>query len=138
MLRKISFIVMVLALGLVMAVPAFADRGKPDFSAGVFADGEAWGTKATTTLPGPNGKNDQSFDEIFVFANGAAGQLPVAEAAPGNPHYNGGRWSVYVATWNVEPVLLTSYDEVMSHVQNGDIILEDAEVYFQCPLLPVK
>ena len=88
MVRKISFMVLVLALGLVLAVPALADPGKPNFSAGVYADGEAWGTKATTSLPAPNGKNNQSFDKIFVFTNGAEGQLPVGEAAPGNPSSN--------------------------------------------------
>jgi hypothetical protein len=139
MLRKISFIVMVLALGLIMAIPAFAAPGKPDFSTGLYADGETWGTKGTTDLPGPNGKNDQSFDKLFVFTNGAMGQLPVAEAAPGNPDYNGGRWARYDAAWvGGTPEVLKSYDEVMDHVENGDIILVDAEVYFQCPLLPVK
>lgn len=114
----------------------------PDFSAGVYADGEAWGTKATTTLPGPNGKNDQSFDKIFVVTNPAAGQLPVGEAAPGNSNYNGGRWWVHTATWiedlpHPKPVL-TSYDEVMLHYNLGHLIIADAETYFQCPLLPVK
>ena len=121
---------------------ASADAGKPNFSAGVYADGKAWGTKATTSLPAPNGKNNQSFDKIFVFTNGAAGQLPVGEAAPGNPNYNGGRWSVHTATWiedlpHPKPVL-TSYDEVMFHYSLGHLIIEDAETYFQCPLLPVK
>lgn len=142
MLRKLSILFLVLALSLIAVIPAFADAGKPNFSAGVFADGEAWGTKATTTLPAPNGKNDQSFDPIFVFTNGANGQLPVGEAAPGNPNYNGGRWSVHLATWiddlPHEKMVLTSYDEVMFHYNLGHITIVDAETYFQCPLLPVK
>jgi hypothetical protein len=152
MFRKTSLIMFVVVLSLVVAVPAVADKPDnvggglgnkaPDFSAGVYADGEAWGTKGTTSLPAPNGKNDQSFDMIFVVTNGAEGQLPVGEAAPGNSNYNGGRWWVHTATWiddlpHPKPVL-TSYDDVMVHYELGHLIIADAEVYFQCPLLPVK
>lgn len=141
-MRKFIVFVLVLTLSLLITTTAFADPGKPDFSPGVYADGEAWGTKRTTDLPAPNGKNDQSFDKLFVFTNGAEGQLPVSEAAPGNPNYNGGRWTVYSATWIDDlphpKIVLTSYDDVMFHYDLGHILFEDAETYFQCPLLPVK
>ena len=142
-----------LALSLTVAVPAFADPGKPDFAPHVYADGEAWGTKATTTLPAPRGNNLHSFDKLFVFTNGAEGQLPVGEAAPGNRAYNGGRWLTWTATW-IEPLphpkpVLTSYDgggpsSIMFHANLGHFILTPGSPeggpppYFQCPLLPVK
>lgn len=142
MFRKVSLIVSVLALSLVVVGTASADPGQPNFSAGVYADGLTWGTKATTSLPAPNGNNDQSFDKIFVVTNGAEGQLPVGEAAPGNPNYSGGRWWVHTATWIDElphsKVVLTSYEDVMLHASLGHLIIADAEVYFQCPLLSVK
>jgi hypothetical protein len=152
MLRRVSLVLFVVVLSLTVAVPALADQPDsvggglgnkaPDFSAGVYADGEAWGTKGTTTLPAPNGKNNQSYDKIFVFTNGAEGQLPVGEAAPGNPNYNGGRWSVQLATWADDVphdiTVLTSYDEVMFHYNMGHISIADGGFYFQCPLLPVK
>lgn len=53
MLRKITLIMFVLVLSLMVAVPAFADP--PDFTPHIYADGEAWGTKVTTTLPAPQG-----------------------------------------------------------------------------------
>ena len=143
MFRKITLIASMFAFSLMVVGTAAADPGKPDFSAGVYADGQAWGTKATTSLPAPNdNKNQQSYDLIFVFTNGAEGQLPVGEAAPRNPMYNGGRWWVQTAPWiddlpHPKPVL-TSYDEVMFHYQLAHIVIEDAETYFQCPLLPVK
>jgi|GEM_PF-1037120 len=152
MYRKLTFMVSILALSLLWTVPAFAGQPAsvggglgnkaPDFGAGVYADGEAWGTKGTTTLPAPNAKNQQSYDKIFVFANGAEGQLPVGEAAPGNFMYNGGRWWAYSATWiddlpHPKPVL-TSYEQVMFHANLGHLTIEDAAFYFQCPLLPVK
>lgn len=152
MVRKFSVILSVLALSLMVVLPAFADQPDsvggglgnkaPDFSAGVYGDGQAWGTKGTTTLPAPNEKNQQSYDKIFVFTNGATGQLPVSEAAPGNPNYNGGRWSVQLATWADdvphEIPVLTSYDEVTFHVGLGHLSIVDGDFYFQCPLLPVK
>jgi hypothetical protein len=142
MFRRITLVTLVLALVLVFAATAYADPGKPDFSENVYADGKAWGTKATTDLPAPNGKNEQSYDKIFVFTNGAEGQLPVGEAAPGNRDYNGGRWTVRVATWIEDlphpKVMLTSYEDVMFHYDLGHITIEDADTYFQCPLLPVK
>jgi hypothetical protein len=152
MYRKLTFIVSILALSLLIAVPAFAGQPEsvggglgnkaPDFSAGVYADGETWGTKGTTTLPAPTAANQQSFDKIFVVTNGADGQLPVGEAAPGNRIYNGGRWWAHTATWiedlpHPKPVL-TSYEDVMFHAELGHLVIEDARAYFQCPLLPVK
>jgi hypothetical protein len=148
MLRRVSLVLFVVVLSLAVAVPALA--GKPDhvggglgnkapnFSAGVYADGEAWGTKGTTTLPAPNENNAQSFDKLFSFTNGVNGQLPVAEAAPGNPNYNGGRWSGQSVTWN-DPnnaVLLTSYADIPAHIDELSIV--ETGNYFQCPLLPVK
>jgi hypothetical protein len=151
MLREVSPILFVV-LSLLVPVPVSADKPDsvggglgnkaPDFSAGVYADGEAWGTKGTTSLPGPTERNEQSFDRIFVITNGTGDQLPVGEAAPGNSMYNGGRWWAFTATWIEdlphEKVILTSYDEVMFHAGLGHLVIEDLGVTFQCPLLPVK
>lgn len=152
MLRKFGVFGFLVMLSVMVAVPAFAvqpdnvggglGNKAPDFTAGIYADGEMWGTKGTTSLPAPNDKNKQSFDKIFVFTNGAEGQPPVGEAAPGNPSYNGGRWWVFTATWADDlphpELVLTSYEEVMFHAELGHLILEDAGIYFQCPLLPFK
>ena len=153
MVRRLSLMALVLALSLVVAVsvasadqPANVGGGlgnkAPSFAAEVYADGRAWGTKGTTSLPAPGEANQQSFDKIYDFTNGAAGQLPVGEAAPGNPMYNGGRWWVQTATWidNLphEKTVLTSYEEVMFHLGMDHLIIGDPGVYFQCPLLPMK
>ena len=152
MFRRISLMSFAIALSLLVVPAAFAvqpdnvggglGNKAPNFAAGVYADGQVWGTKGTTSLPAPTPKNVQSYDPILVFANGADGQLPVGEAAPGNPSYNGGRWSAYVATWIGElannPPLLTAHAEALAHVQVGNLVLEEAHNYFQCPLLPVK
>ena len=129
--------VLVLALLVVAAVPTFADA--PFFGEAIYADGQAWGTKVLKQLPPPNGHNNQSFDGLYTFGDDAAdGQLPVAEAAPGNRNYNGGRWDVQVVTWNVASVLVTSYDQLMTLEAAGDVTISSADTYFLCPLLPAK
>lgn len=131
-----------LIVGMLVAVGALAAPGAPNFSPAIFGDGVMWGTKGTTPLPAPNDNNMQSYDKLFTFpVNSAPGQLPVSEAAPGNPDYNGGRWAIYAVVWaeGSTPVVLRSYGEVMYHVNSGDLVIADGAVgYLQCPLLPVK
>lgn len=140
-----------MATGLLLGIAALAAPGKPNFSASVYADGAAYGTKGTTALPAPNDHNMQSFDALIVITNGAPGQLPIGEASPGNTDYNGGRWVTYTAWWTPEGMLahdplpvLMSYDEFMFHYDLGHLGMEMGTFdggpmpYFQCPLLPVK
>ena len=151
MLRKtMSFVLGSALLSLAGAVSADA----PNFMPALYGDGEVWGTKATTSLPAPNDHNRQSFDALFVIINNPdpeAAQLPVSEAAPGNPHYNGGRWITHTVMWTEaglaahDPVpVLTSYDEIMVHEDLGHLAITSGTFdggpppYFQCPLLPVK
>jgi len=69
----------------------------------------------------------------------------VAEASPGNPDFNGGRWNEMLATWTdaafadlgTLPVLMSD-DEVLAYVATGYIELASANHFFLCPLLPVK
>lgn len=150
MLRKITLGVLVLVLGLFVVSTAAADA--PNFTPQLYADGAVWGTKGVTELPPPNGHNNQSFDKLFVItnSNNSDTQLPVAEAAPGNKDYNGGRWFTHTVMWTDEgfaahgtvPVL-TSYDEIMVHYNLGHLEIVAGSPggppdYFECPLLPVK
>jgi hypothetical protein len=148
-MRRFTALMLVAAIALWVGT---AMAQAPNFGPGVYADGKAWGTKGTTTLPGPNGHNNQSFDKLFVITNGAMGQLPVGEAAPGNPMYNGGRWWTFTAMWTEDgmeyygsslPVIM-SYDDLMDEVDMGYMDTWEGTpgppppAYFQCPLLPVK
>ena len=38
--------------------------------------------------------------------------ISVTAVAPGSPGYHGGRWAVYVVSWNTTPRLLTSDEAV--------------------------
>jgi len=152
MFRRVSPLFLVVVLVLLTAIPALAAPGSPNFSPAVYADGKLYGSKFTTELPAPNAHNMQSFDKLFVITNGAEGQMPVAEAAPGNPMYDGGRWYVHTASWTDDAIdalgddlpTLTSYADVSMYAEMGYLtIVPGAPAggppdYFQCPLLPVK
>lgn len=128
-----------------------ASAQQPNFGPAVYADGEAWGSTFTTVLPAVKPQTAQSYDKLFAFVNGAAGQLAVAEAAPGNRNYNGGRWYVHTAMWTAAGVaayatlpVLKSYDEVQYQMSMGYLVIAPGSPmggpppFFQCPLLPVK
>lgn len=153
MLRRLSVMVLVFVLALAFAVPAFANPGKPNFEGGLYGDGVLWGTKGAAVLPGLKGNNAKSFDKLFVItnSNNPMGQLPVAEAAPGNPAFNGGRWYTHTVEWTqagfdahgTVPVL-KSYDDIMLHYGLGHLTITAGSppggppAFFECPLLPVK
>lgn len=154
MKRKLVVILSVFALALSVIGVAAANPGQPSFEAGLYGDGELWSSKGTAALPAPNENNVDSFDKLFVITNSNTTegvQLPVAEAAPGNPDFNGGRWFTHTAEWteagfaahgNVP--LIESYAELMVHYNLGHIEITAGSPeggpppYFQCPMLPVK
>ena len=126
---------------------------QPNFMPALYGDGQVWGTKGTTVLPAPNPHNRQSYDGLFVILNSNnpnSAQLPVSEAAPGNPDYNGGRWITYTVIWTQQAFndlgvvpILRSYQELMDYEALGYLAVAqgppgNTPAYFQCPLLPVK
>ena len=139
-------------IALALATSAFAWTQSPNFGAAIYGDGEVWGTKGNGDLPPPNERNQQSFDKLITIlnSNNPGLQLPVAEAAPGNPACNGGRWATYVAMWTDEGFadhgtvpILTSNEEVQLHESLGHLAVAPGsdggpQVFFQCPLLPFK
>lgn len=126
-----------LAIGL-LAAPAAAARGgepgSPIIGDALYADGDLYGTILQNPLKF-NG-NESSYDKLFLVP----GQEPVAEAAPGNSNYNGGRWLPTPVEWaeGVTPYTLTSYADVHAAAMAGDIIVGDpmTEAAFLCPLIP--
>lgn len=141
-------LVLLISGSLLLLMTQLASAEQPGFMAAIYGDGEAWGTKGTTSLPAPNAANTQSFDKLYVFENfndPNAVQLAVSEAAPGNPDYNGGRWSAQSAIWTEAGFLaygyvpvLKSEEEIQYNVDMGYLEIIPRNTYFQCPLLPVK
>ena len=133
------FVLVLLTAGLALAVgPAAAN---PAFPGRVVADGTDFATRDLTDLPAPNGNNAHSFDTLYVVQNGVADQLAVAEAAPAETDYNGGRWAVTVVAWTdgATPHELTSDDEVHQALADGDLeIIHEGVRYFESPLVPIR
>jgi hypothetical protein len=139
-------VTLLLAGGLALA-------GGPSFGPAIWGDGQVWSTKGLANLPAPNAHNVQSFDKLFVItnSNNPQEQLPVAEAAPGNPDYNGGRWFTHTVEWTEDAFhdygfvpVLKSYDDILEQEALGYVVITPGSfpggprVYFECPLLPVK
>lgn len=147
-------------LGVAATGSAAAAKGKPDFSPRIWGDGEQWGTKVTGEIKHPN---ENSLDKFYVITNPVTGDLPegtlpVSEAAPGNPDYNGGRWWTHTVAWTQAgidfhgstPPLLTRYGpdddpaSIQFHADLGHLEISEGSpaggppAYFRCPLLPVK
>ena len=89
-------------------------------------------------------------DMLYNFdMSGLSGQRPVAEAAPGDKDYNGGRWAVKIVTFTPQGIAahdpdgdgmvnfeLTNDDAVRHHEELGHITIMNTDVSFECPLIP--
>jgi hypothetical protein len=113
------------------APSALADSGNAAATFGqLYHDGEIVRTVVTpASIPG------RGVDAIFAVSDGVAGQLAITSVAPGAPGYHGGRWAVYVVSWNVDPYLLTSDEAVAAAQGSGDITVDRAPAAdFVCPV----
>jgi len=140
MLRNGGLLVGGLTLGVSLTGTAVAQ--KPNFQAGFWGDDKRWGTKAVTELPEP--KNKGSLDKLFFIMHEDQ-DAPLSEAAPRNPHYNGGRWWSHTVTVDDEDPIdfpITSYSELMAYDDAGYVTITEGEAnhpdFFACPLLPYK
>ena len=154
-LKRLNPGFVLIAVFAVLSIGHSLAKGPDFFTPALWGDGELWATKGVATLPPPNGRNNQSFDVLYVIinSNNPMGQLPVAEAAPRNFHYNGGRWFTHTVEWTESgfdahgtvPVL-TSQEDVLLHYDLGHLIITPGSPdpvlgppdYFECPLLPLR
>jgi hypothetical protein len=127
--------------------PALAARANKAQDA-IWAHGELYDTVITdTAFKSPP---TQSTDVIFSFGDsGLEGQRSVADAAPGDPKYNGGRWNVMLVTFTelgmtvhdpdgdgVVNFELMDAETVLAHAELGHLEITAAGVYFECPMIP--
>ncbi len=108
-----------------------------------WADGTIFSTVITpTNLPGHGPK-----DGLYVF-EGLDGQNPVSETKPGDKHYNGGRWQVYVLEFTLlgkgihdadddgaVDFQLSSWGMVQHHIGLGHLVQVAVGPSFVCPLI---
>lgn len=110
------------------AAPVAAQQGPPANQ--IYANDELFtGVNTPRDLP-----NSGKFDAIYVLG---AGLKSVADASPGDPDYNGGRWEVRLVTWvTIAPTQFTNADQVQAAAAAGQIAIGDVIRRFECPLIP--
>lgn len=140
-MKKLTLLGVVAAL--LLAVPLVASAGVtgPAF----YVDGDLYRTVLTPTDFTDTGAPDHSFDTIYEFSGV---QTNVAEAAPGDRDYNGGRWMVEVVHLEVDyAAALAEFDannsgdfdsaeEVEAAIDAG-AITTSAGPSFECPVIPL-
>ena len=119
-----------LLLAIAVTVPALAQQGPPTNQ--IYANDELFtGVNAPRDLPAKG-----AFDTIYVLGPGL---MAVADAAPGDPDYNGGRWEVRMVTWNtIAPTQFTNDEQVEAAAAAGQITIGDVVRRFECPLIPKR
>ena len=110
-----------------------------------YVDGAVYRTVGTPTDLSATGGPASSFDVIYDFGGL---QLNVAEAAPGDADYNGGRWMVHALSFadydaavaavdENDSGTIDSAEEVAAALEGG--LATDLGVVksFECPVIPV-
>lgn len=116
-----------LALGLLLGVAGGAFAGQP-VKTTIWLDG----VMVRTILP-PAASPKEGTDPFYMVP-GTGG---VAAVGPGDAGYHGGRWQVYLVSWNVAIVPLTSDEAIAEAAAAGDItITRAAQLDFLCPIQP--
>jgi hypothetical protein len=133
------------ALAIALTAPALANNGSGGVSDGAafYANGNAYRTVGTPTDFSGTGAPDHAFDIIYAFPEGT--QINVAEAAPGDRDFNGGRWMVTPISFDDYASAAAAYGgangvfdsdaEVLAAVAAGAAELGDPVRYFECPVI---
>jgi hypothetical protein len=124
--RTFVFLVLVSILG--FSSYAMAQAGPPGGT--IYAHDREFKTVGTPTSLPDHGK----FDTIYVLGEGFDN---VADAAPGDMEFNGGRWEVRPIMWtNSSPEQFTNAEQVKDAEMNGEIEIGDVIKRFECPMIP--
>lgn len=148
-MKKKTLITGIAMLGIVTGGMALANgNGAIRVADAIWANGMLYDTVLTpTSFISPP---EQSTDMIYNFdMSGLSGQRSVADSAPGDRDYNGGRWSVQMVVFTADGLMIHDPDgdgivnfelmneqEVLHHAELGHFEIMPANFYFECPLLP--
>ena len=151
LMKRLLPVLAVACIALVGGVSAAFAHGSGGVTApSIYVNGVLYRTVGTPTDLSNTGAPDSSFETIYDFGGV---QPNVAEAAPGDPGFRGGRWQVHALSFN------TSYAAtVAAHDANGsgnldstaeiDAALADPGLggatdlgvvkLFECPVIPAR
>lgn len=119
-----------LAAALAICSVAFAQLGPPGGK--IYANDRLFKTIATPADLPDSGK----FDTIYVLGHGLAN---VADAAPGDMEYNGGRWEVRPIEFvTIAPTQFTNAADIHAAAMAGEISIGAVVKRFECPLIPAR
>lgn len=141
-LRVVGVAASAAALFFGFAAPASAGVTGPSF----YVDGTLYRTVGTPTDLAGTGAPARAWDVIYDFGGA---QRNVAEAAPGDTDYNGGRWQVHALTFPGGYAaalasgdldgdgVLDSAEEVQAAVAAGTAVDAGVVRQFECPAIPL-
>ncbi|MEK7349008.1 MAG: hypothetical protein AABZ94_09065 [Candidatus Eisenbacteria bacterium] len=127
-LGALSLAAFLVTLSLVSAAPAA--QGPP--MGRIYAHDELY----TVVITPRDLPNEGRFDAIYVLGPDL---MPVSEAAPGDPAYNGGRWEVRIVSFvGMSPTQFTNADQITAAAAMGKVTVSDVVRRFECPLIPLN
>lgn len=133
-MRRIMAALATALFALPLAVGTVAAGGPPSF--GFYVHDEPYRTLGTPTDFDGTGAPQHSFDTIYALGPGL---INVAEAAPGDTDFNGGRWMVVPVIWDdsvpFEERQLTDADDLAPLVEAGLVSFAEPTKYFLCPVI---
>ena len=134
MLRRLAAGTAAAAMLLSIAATSVAAGGPPSLA--FYVDGERYRTVGTPTDFSRTGAPAHAYDAIYVLGDGL---INVAESAPGDRDYNGGRWMVLPVTWLTTPVQLTSEEQIEAYAAADMLIIASTPArLFECPAIPAR
>jgi hypothetical protein len=112
------------------AVSVPAQVGPP--GGAIYASDRLFRTVGTPTDLPERGK----FNTIYTFSGGLAS---VADVAPGESGYRGGRWEVHEVTFvNIAPTQFTNDEDLLAAAAAGEVSIGPVIRRFECPLIPAE
>jgi hypothetical protein len=124
--------ILILSLLAVVALSpaALAQLGPPGGM--IYANDELFRTIVTpANLP-----DHGNFDTIYVLGHSL---VNVADAAPGDIDYNGGRWEVRpIEFLTIAPTQYTNATQIHDAAMAGEISIGSVVRRFECPLIPLR
>lgn len=132
-MRRLFTLLAGAGLALSIAVAPVAAKGPPGI--GFYVDGSLYRTVGTPTDFSATGAPAHSFDTIYALGGSL---MNVADAAPGDRDFNGGRWQVVPVTWIADAVQLTSAEQVLAYADAGMLTIGAPVKWFECPVIPLQ